>query len=287
MDMSEKLWQVYNRLDPVSLSAVFTEVTSCFISSSCKGDCLSAWRCSHVRGYGLDFYIFKCNISYLGVEVWTLTYIKGDVGAFCLIVGLGELWEAVELFFLQHGLGEPSVDPGALWSSSRRGLLCNLQCKHRAVEKNRFSKTMNIFTAYIKIKVDKSLFSWFHRRSAPFTPTDWCRATSQIKGALYSVPKSWRINRNIASLNLRFVSFSEIRQPFMLFGKHSSSDDLENYSFNFASESHQVRNTGPRGSAAQHMVRNRQQIIDQHIWSHCKYTGITVTLSHVSRNLPQ
>lgn len=42
MDMSEKLWQVYNRLDPVSLSAVFTEVTSCFISSSCKGDCLSA-----------------------------------------------------------------------------------------------------------------------------------------------------------------------------------------------------------------------------------------------------
>lgn len=42
----------------------------------------------------------------------------------------------------------------------------------------------------------------------------------------------------------------------MLFGKHSSSEDLESYSFNFASESHQVRNTGPRGSAARHMVRN-------------------------------
>lgn len=27
MDMSEKLWQVYNRLDPVSLDSVFTEVT--------------------------------------------------------------------------------------------------------------------------------------------------------------------------------------------------------------------------------------------------------------------
>lgn len=62
MDMSEKLWQVYNRLDPVSLSAVFTEVTSFFISSSCKGD----WS-------GLDFYIFKCNISCLGAYVWTLT----------------------------------------------------------------------------------------------------------------------------------------------------------------------------------------------------------------------
>lgn len=76
---------------------------------------------------------------------------------------------------------------------------------------------------------------------------------------------SWQINRNITSLNLVFVCFSEIRQPFMLFGKHSSSDDLENYSFNFASESHQVRNTGARGSAAPHMVRNHQQIIKQRI----------------------
>lgn len=98
---------------------------------------------------------------------------------------------------------------------------------------------------------------------------------------------SWRINGNNASLKLVFVCFSEIRQPFMLFGKHSSSDDLENYSFNFASESHQVRNTGPQGSAAPHMVRNRQQIIKQRIWSHCRYTGITVTLSHVSGSLPQ
>lgn len=43
----------------------------------------------------------------------------------------------------------------------------------------------------------------------------------------------------------------------MLFGKHSSAEDLESYSFNFASESHQVRNTGPRGSAARHMVRKK------------------------------
>ncbi|XP_028994932.1 uncharacterized protein C20orf194 homolog [Betta splendens] len=47
---------------------------------------------------------------------------------------------------------------------------------------------------------------------------------------------------------------SKSQQPFVLFGKHSSLDDLENYSFSFASESHQVRNTGPRGSTARHMI---------------------------------
>ncbi|TNN52005.1 hypothetical protein EYF80_037811 [Liparis tanakae] len=47
---------------------------------------------------------------------------------------------------------------------------------------------------------------------------------------------------------------SKSQQPFMLFGKHSSSEDLEGYSFNFASESHQVRNTGAEASAARHMI---------------------------------
>ncbi|KAI3367399.1 hypothetical protein L3Q82_026260, partial [Scortum barcoo] len=47
---------------------------------------------------------------------------------------------------------------------------------------------------------------------------------------------------------------SKSQQPFMLFGKHSSSKDLESYSFNFPSESHQVRNTGPQGSLARHMI---------------------------------
>uniref|UniRef100_A0A3Q3IIW6 Uncharacterized protein n=1 Tax=Monopterus albus TaxID=43700 RepID=A0A3Q3IIW6_MONAL len=47
---------------------------------------------------------------------------------------------------------------------------------------------------------------------------------------------------------------SKSQQPFVLFGKHSSSEDLESYLFNFPSESHQVRNTGPRGSIARHMI---------------------------------
>lgn len=60
-----------------------------------------------------------------------------------------------------------------------------------------------------------------------------------------------------------FLFFSKSQQPFMLFGKHSSSEDLESYSFNFASESHQVRNTGAEASAARHMVRSLKREICQ------------------------
>ncbi|KAI5108189.1 hypothetical protein C0J45_1783, partial [Silurus meridionalis] len=47
---------------------------------------------------------------------------------------------------------------------------------------------------------------------------------------------------------------SKSRQPYVLFGSHSSKDDLENYCYTFPSEGHQVRNTGPCGSAAKHML---------------------------------
>lgn len=52
--------------------------------------------------------------------------------------------------------------------------------------------------------------------------------------------------------------FSKSQQPFVLFGNHSSLEDLESYSFNFPSESYQVRNTGPQGSTAKHMVREQE-----------------------------
>ncbi|KAM9707381.1 dynein axonemal assembly factor 9 [Menidia menidia] len=47
---------------------------------------------------------------------------------------------------------------------------------------------------------------------------------------------------------------SKSRQPFMLFGNHSSLEELDGYLFNFPSESHQVRNTGLQGSPAKHMI---------------------------------
>ncbi|XP_041827868.1 uncharacterized protein C20orf194 homolog [Melanotaenia boesemani] len=55
-------------------------------------------------------------------------------------------------------------------------------------------------------------------------------------------------------ISRNFTDKSKSRQPFMLFGKHSSLEDLENYSFSFPSESHQIRNTGPQGSSAKHMI---------------------------------
>ncbi|XP_015199322.2 dynein axonemal assembly factor 9 [Lepisosteus oculatus] len=55
-------------------------------------------------------------------------------------------------------------------------------------------------------------------------------------------------------ISSRITDKSKSRQPFLLFGSHSTRDDLNNYCFTFPSEVHQVRNTGPQGTAAKHMV---------------------------------
>ncbi|XP_030628226.1 dynein axonemal assembly factor 9 [Chanos chanos] len=47
---------------------------------------------------------------------------------------------------------------------------------------------------------------------------------------------------------------SKSRQPFVLFGRHSSKEDLESYCFTFPSEGNQIRNTGPCGATAKHML---------------------------------
>ncbi|XP_008852681.1 uncharacterized protein C20orf194 homolog isoform X2 [Nannospalax galili] len=44
------------------------------------------------------------------------------------------------------------------------------------------------------------------------------------------------------------------RQPFVLFGNHSTQENLNAGNFNFPSEGHLVRSTGPAGSFAKHMV---------------------------------
>ncbi|XP_051866476.1 uncharacterized protein C20orf194 homolog [Pristis pectinata] len=48
--------------------------------------------------------------------------------------------------------------------------------------------------------------------------------------------------------------FSTHRQPFVLFGCHSTKENLNSYSFTFPSEGHLVRNTNNRGGTARHMV---------------------------------
>ncbi|XP_069779619.1 dynein axonemal assembly factor 9 isoform X2 [Narcine bancroftii] len=48
--------------------------------------------------------------------------------------------------------------------------------------------------------------------------------------------------------------FSTHRQPFVLFGCHSTKENLNSYSFTFPSEGHLVKNTNNRGGSARHMV---------------------------------
>ncbi|XP_036040057.1 uncharacterized protein C20orf194 homolog isoform X2 [Onychomys torridus] len=55
-------------------------------------------------------------------------------------------------------------------------------------------------------------------------------------------------------LSSHITENSPHRQPFVLFGNHSARDSLSAGSFNFPSEGHLVRNTGPAGSFARHMV---------------------------------
>lgn len=75
---------------------------------------------------------------------------------------------------------------------------------------------------------------------------------------------------------MTLLFLSKRRQPFVLFGKHSSSEDLDSFSFDFPSESHQVRNTGSEGSAANHMVRSsnwtkaRSVVFLSVVWVYCR-----------------
>ncbi|XP_064007252.1 dynein axonemal assembly factor 9 isoform X2 [Pogoniulus pusillus] len=55
-------------------------------------------------------------------------------------------------------------------------------------------------------------------------------------------------------LSSHITDNSPSRQPFVLFGSHSTKENLNSGNFNFPSEGHLVRNTGLGGSTAKHMV---------------------------------
>ncbi|XP_053560295.1 dynein axonemal assembly factor 9 [Bombina bombina] len=55
-------------------------------------------------------------------------------------------------------------------------------------------------------------------------------------------------------LSSHITDNSPYRQPFVLFGSHSTRENLKPGRFSFPSEGHLVRNTGPGGSTAKHMV---------------------------------
>ncbi|XP_071778609.2 dynein axonemal assembly factor 9 [Centroberyx gerrardi] len=80
---------------------------------------------------------------------------------------------------------------------------------------------------------------------------------------------------------------SKSRQPFVLFGSHSSMDDLESYSFNFPSESHQIRSTGPQGSTARHMILQCVAPKGPLACSRTYFFGTTHTPYFGNQNVPQ
>ncbi|XP_068130756.1 dynein axonemal assembly factor 9 [Hyperolius riggenbachi] len=55
-------------------------------------------------------------------------------------------------------------------------------------------------------------------------------------------------------LSSHITDNSPYRQPFVLFGSHSTRENLKPGSFIFPSEGHLVRNTGPAGGTAKHVV---------------------------------
>ncbi|KAM3850599.1 dynein axonemal assembly factor 9 [Diretmus argenteus] len=66
--------------------------------------------------------------------------------------------------------------------------------------------------------------------------------------------ESFRTYYSHGLISSNITDKSKSRQPFVLFGSHSCSEDLQSYSFNFPSESHLIRSTGRQGSIARHMV---------------------------------
>uniref|UniRef100_A0AAY4EQE3 Uncharacterized protein n=1 Tax=Denticeps clupeoides TaxID=299321 RepID=A0AAY4EQE3_9TELE len=64
----------------------------------------------------------------------------------------------------------------------------------------------------------------------------------------------FRIYFSHGLISSNITDTSKSRQPFTLFGNHSSKAEMESYCFTFPSEGHQVRNTGPQGTNAKHMI---------------------------------
>ncbi|KAG8453283.1 hypothetical protein GDO86_000063 [Hymenochirus boettgeri] len=70
----------------------------------------------------------------------------------------------------------------------------------------------------------------------------------------FQAGESFRSYFSHGMLSSHIAEHSPCRQPFVLFGTHSTRENLKPGNFIFPSEGHLVRNTGPGGSTAKHMV---------------------------------
>ena len=120
IDISEKLWQVYTRLDPVSLDSLLAEV----LLRQKQPQPTIVWLFSALCGSSATIN----DTCYVKMNT-TIYAVHSNVVVF-FILGLDQLWEAVEWLFLQHGPGESSVHPGSVWSSGRGGEFISLTILH-------------------------------------------------------------------------------------------------------------------------------------------------------------
>ncbi|XP_041046085.1 uncharacterized protein C20orf194 homolog isoform X1 [Carcharodon carcharias] len=77
-----------------------------------------------------------------------------------------------------------------------------------------------------------------------------CSSTDQLMGGMMP----FRTYFSHGLITSQITEKSTDRQPFVLFGCHSTKENLNSYSFTFPSEGHLVKNTNNRGGTARHMV---------------------------------
>ncbi|XP_043552353.1 dynein axonemal assembly factor 9 isoform X2 [Chiloscyllium plagiosum] len=77
-----------------------------------------------------------------------------------------------------------------------------------------------------------------------------CSSMDQLTGGMMP----FRTYFSHGLITSQITEKSTDRQPFVLFGCHSTKENLNSYSFTFPSEGHLVRNTNNRGGTARHMV---------------------------------
>ncbi|XP_032891471.1 uncharacterized protein C20orf194 homolog isoform X3 [Amblyraja radiata] len=81
-----------------------------------------------------------------------------------------------------------------------------------------------------------------------------CSFMDQLSGGMMPFRTYFSHGLITSQITEKSSLFSTHRQPFVLFGCHSTKENLNSYSFTFPSEGHLVKNTNNRGGTARHMV---------------------------------
>ncbi|TRY60398.1 hypothetical protein DNTS_026829 [Danionella cerebrum] len=102
------------------------------------------------------------------------------------------------------------------------------------------------------LKEDLQLFQ--KQWSCLFSSIDIESALSLQELSEAQVAEPFRTYYSHGLISSNITDKSKSRQPFVLFGCHSTKEDQESYCFTFPSECHQLRNTGLGGGFAKHML---------------------------------